>query len=138
MSRRTLDSAAAWLQESPSRKLRLEGFADPSGASTYNDDLSYRRADAAKRHLVAQGIDPARVNVVGQGEMSPAGLAGGSQQRAVMVMYCEGPARRPLPRTGGAPAEPAPEALAQAEAQEELPPSASASHDRADHRDRGR
>ncbi len=95
MSRRSLDSAAAWLQESPNRRLRLEGYADPSGATTYNDDLSYRRADAGKRHLVAQGIDPSRVNAVGQGEMSPAGLAGGSQQRAVMVLYCEGPAAAP-------------------------------------------
>src|SRR5690348_17541822 len=31
----------------------------------------------------SQGIDPARVNAVGQGEMSPAGTAGESQQRAV-------------------------------------------------------
>jgi hypothetical protein len=130
MSRRTLDSAATWLQESPSRKLRLEGYADPSGASTYNDDLSYRRADAGKRHLVAQGIDPARVSAVGQGEMSPAGLAGGSQQRSVMVMYCEGPAAaattEPTPATEPEPAEPAPapEALAQAEppAEEMAPP----------------
>jgi hypothetical protein len=134
MSRRSLDSAASWLQESPNRRLRLEGYADPSGATTYNDDLSYRRADAAKRHLVAQGIDPSRVNAVGQGEMAPAGLAGGSQQRAVMVLYCEGPAAAPTTgeATPPAPTEPpveaeaapapAPEPLAQTEPMEEVPP----------------
>jgi hypothetical protein len=131
MSRRTLDSAAAWVQESPTRRLKLQGFTDPSGNAAYNDDLSYRRAEAAKRHLVAQGIDPAKVSAVGEGEMSNIEPLGGAQQRAVMVLYCESPeaAATGAGVTPEPPAEPPTEAqaapppetgaLAQAEALEE-------------------
>jgi hypothetical protein len=123
-ARRDLDQVAAWLREDDQRTVRLEGYADPSGASRYNDDLSYRRADAVKQALVNNGVEARRVTAAGQGEMTSMGAAPASQQRTVVVMYCEA-----LPRTAaaGIPGETAPPAeTAPPTAEEATPPAETA------------
>jgi outer membrane protein OmpA-like peptidoglycan-associated protein len=64
-----LDELAHWLQDHPEVVLlRVEGHADPLGSSAYNYDLSVRRAEGVHAILVARGVDPARLQVIGSGE----------------------------------------------------------------------
>ena len=64
-----LSELAAWLrQHSEIRLVRVEGHADALGSSSYNFELSERRARAVQRALVHRGIDPKRLQAVGSGE----------------------------------------------------------------------
>ena len=47
--------------------ITVEGFADPAGSAAYNKDLSQRRAEAVRDHLVGQGLR-AQIRPVGYGE----------------------------------------------------------------------
>jgi len=50
----------------------IEGHADSAGSMAYNDDLSRRRAESVKQHLVSRhGILAARFRVEGKGERAP-------------------------------------------------------------------
>jgi len=48
--------------------LQLDGYADPRGEEDYNQGLSERRAESARRYLVGEGVDEDRVNATGYGE----------------------------------------------------------------------
>ena len=56
------------------------GYTDMIGSEQYNLDLSQRRADAARDHLVSLGVPANRVEAVGRGESNPivgcVGMAG--------------------------------------------------------------
>ncbi|MDB4883585.1 MAG: hypothetical protein JWL95_2351 [Gemmatimonadetes bacterium] len=67
----SLDSKLPLLKANPSMKIRIEGNTDSRGSNEYNMALGLRRANAAKRYLVAQGIDAARFDVVSYGEERP-------------------------------------------------------------------
>lgn len=67
----TLDSKLALLRANPSMRIRIEGNTDARGSNEYNMALGLRRANAARRYLVAQGIDNARFDVVSYGEERP-------------------------------------------------------------------
>ena len=65
-----LDAITRWLREHPEVwVLRIEGHADGSGSSAWNLDLSRRRAAAVREGLIARGIAPERLDVVGSGEV---------------------------------------------------------------------
>ncbi len=66
-----LDSKLALLRANPSMRIRIEGNTDVRGTNEYNMALGLRRANAARRYLVAQGIDNARFEVVSYGEERP-------------------------------------------------------------------
>jgi peptidoglycan-associated lipoprotein len=66
-----LDSKLPLLRGNPSMKIRVEGNTDSRGSNEYNMALGLRRANAAKRYLVAQGLDAARFDVVSYGEERP-------------------------------------------------------------------
>jgi peptidoglycan-associated lipoprotein len=77
--------------------ITVEGFADPAGSQQYNLGLSRRRADAVKRYIVAQGVNPELVKTVGYGEsrlVAPgaAGMQMGaeSNRRVVFVVETKG------------------------------------------------
>jgi outer membrane protein OmpA-like peptidoglycan-associated protein len=53
------------LENSPNTTIRIEGYADHQGDLTQMKDLSFRRALAVKEQLVARGINPDRVDTVG-------------------------------------------------------------------------
>ena len=71
-ARATLMAKAEILRSSPDVMLRIDGHADERGSDEYNLALSKRRAAEAKRYLVGQGVDAARLDVVGYGEEQPA------------------------------------------------------------------
>jgi len=71
-SRAMLDAKVPLLKANPNVRIRIAGHADERGSDEYNVSLSQRRAAAAKRYLVDQGIAADRIDVVGFGEERPA------------------------------------------------------------------
>lgn len=86
-----LSSQAAWLQRNPAVRVTLEGHADERGTRDYNIALGERRANAARNFLAAQGIDPARIDVISYGKERPDALGSNEEswarnRRAVTVV----------------------------------------------------
>jgi len=57
-----------YLQSNPSRNADIVGYADEIGNSSYNTELSRKRAEAVKQIAVNAGIDASRLNVIANGE----------------------------------------------------------------------
>jgi outer membrane protein OmpA-like peptidoglycan-associated protein len=57
-----------YLQSMPDARLTLEGHADPRGSNEFNQQLSERRVDRAKRFLVEQGVPEANIQTKAFGE----------------------------------------------------------------------
>ncbi|MGH7581197.1 MAG: OmpA family protein [Gemmatimonadales bacterium] len=70
-ARTSLTAKAEILRSSPGLTLRIDGHADERGSDEYNLALSKRRAAEAKRFMMGQGIDAARLETVGYGEEQP-------------------------------------------------------------------
>ena len=70
-AKQALDSKLPLLRANPAMRIRIEGNTDSRGSNEYNIALGLRRANAARRYLVAQGIDNARFDVVSYGEERP-------------------------------------------------------------------
>ena len=70
-SRPVLDEAITTLKENPGIRVSVQGHTDSQGTEEYNLKLSERRANAVYRYLVAGGISPDRMEVVGVGESQP-------------------------------------------------------------------
>lgn len=70
-ARPVLDEAIQVLRARPDAKLVVEGHTDSVGGEEYNQALSLRRAEAVKNYLVAGGVAPERITVVGYGETRP-------------------------------------------------------------------
>lgn len=68
---RILDGIAKTLQDSPGFRIRLSGYTDSKGSDSYNQQLSQKRAESARRYLISQGIDAGRIEAVGKGESDP-------------------------------------------------------------------
>ena len=60
-----------FLREYPTSSAVIEGHTDSSGAASYNQSLSERRAEAVKEVLSKSGIDAGRLSAVGFGEERP-------------------------------------------------------------------
>ena len=70
-ARTTLAAKVEVLRSSPGLTLRIDGHADERGSDEYNLALSKRRAAEAKRFMMQQGIEAARLEIVGYGEEQP-------------------------------------------------------------------
>ncbi|CAN5705472.1 hypothetical protein BH23GEM6_BH23GEM6_11170 [soil metagenome] len=88
---------AAALREFPQHQISVEGHTDAVGSAAANQRLSEQRAQSVYSALVADGIDPARVNAVGFGQDRPvagnATAADRAQNRRVEIVILG--ARRP-------------------------------------------
>lgn len=67
----TLESVALVLKEFKKTTIQIEGHTDSSGAESYNQLLSERRAGSVRDFLLNQGIEPKRTRAVGYGERYP-------------------------------------------------------------------
>jgi peptidoglycan-associated lipoprotein len=65
---RTLTEALKALNDTPTIRLHIEGYASPEGAPDYNKALSQRRAVAVRDYLASRGIDASRMVVTSYGE----------------------------------------------------------------------
>ncbi len=66
-----LDSVAIVLREYDRTRVEISGHTDSTGAASYNQTLSERRASNVRDYLTAQGIAPVRTFARGYGESSP-------------------------------------------------------------------
>ncbi|MDI9314409.1 MAG: peptidoglycan-associated lipoprotein Pal [Hydrotalea sp.] len=60
-----------WLIDNTDAKLTIEGHADERGTREYNLALGARRANAAKRLIVAMGVAPNRIKTISYGKERP-------------------------------------------------------------------
>lgn len=69
--------------------LLIVGHTDSQGDDSYNQGLSYRRANAASAYLQSQGVPASRIRTSGRGELEPkssnASDSGRQQNRRVEV-----------------------------------------------------
>jgi OOP family OmpA-OmpF porin len=72
-----LDALAKFLEKNPDTYALIEGFADSTGDSTYNLDLSRRRAESVKNYLMEKEIFSA----------AEANISAIAEKRLVMVWY---------------------------------------------------
>jgi peptidoglycan-associated lipoprotein len=79
-ARTELDSKVPLLRANANVRIRIAGHTDERGSDTYNIALGQRRAAAAKRYLVDQGIAADRIETVSYGEDRPAAM--GSMESA--------------------------------------------------------
>jgi outer membrane protein OmpA-like peptidoglycan-associated protein len=102
-TRVNLDALARNLQEDPKTNLLIVGHTDATGTDTYNKDLSVRRADAAGRYIIGQGVAQARIGTGGLGEEEPVATndteAGRQQNRRIEVAIYASEALREEART---------------------------------------
>ena len=66
-----LDKVAGTLSEFDKTVIEVAGHTDSTGADTYNQGLSQRRADAVKAYLASHGVPGTRVVTIGAGEAHP-------------------------------------------------------------------
>lgn len=67
-----LEEKAQWLKENPYSQITIEGHCDDRGTTEYNLALGDRRAQSAKKYLVALGIEDTRIDTLSYGEEKPA------------------------------------------------------------------
>ncbi len=66
-----LDRWAGYFQSNPQVTAEIYGHADSTGPSAYNENLSYKRAQAVINYLVNKGVDAKRLTAKGFGESQP-------------------------------------------------------------------
>lgn len=59
------------MRENPGTHILIAGHTDSVGTMAYNQSLSERRAAAAYRYLLSQGVPTARMTTTGRGETEP-------------------------------------------------------------------
>lgn len=95
---KNLQNLAASLKRYPDTQLLIVGHTDALGSTTYNQDLSARRAYSASTYLTTQGIRTDRVRASGRGELEALGTneteAGRQINRRIEVAIFAGPAAR--------------------------------------------
>ena len=86
---RTLNAVATVLNGFPETDVLIAGHTDSTGSEEYNQRLSERRAAAVMQYLIAQGVDPRRIEARGFGERYPIAdnrtEAGRAQNRRVEI-----------------------------------------------------
>lgn len=68
---RNVRKLADFLKEYSQYRVLVEGYTDSTGSNSHNQDLSERRADAARTALVDMGVSSDRVTTRGYGEEYP-------------------------------------------------------------------
>ena len=89
----TVGRLAEFMAEYENRRVRVEGYTDSTGAESYNQQLSERRAEAVREALMDRGINRARIEVQGFGEQYPVATnetsAGRQQNRRVEIVISD-------------------------------------------------
>ena len=78
------------LQQNPKLMIELEGYADPNGPRDYNVQLSQRRVEAVRRHLVRNGVEMARVDAIGLGSLTEPNVPNAAKRRVTVKLMLVG------------------------------------------------
>ena len=68
---RLLESNVRWLKSNRDMVVMIGGHADERGSDEYNTRLGERRAEAVKRYMIAQGVEPDRIMTTTHGKQRP-------------------------------------------------------------------
>ncbi len=71
IAREKLTEVARVVKEQGFKEITVEGHTDSRGNAAKNEELSYRRADSVRQHLIAQGIPAEKIKAVGLGSSRP-------------------------------------------------------------------
>ena len=71
-----LDKVVQTISQQPELRLILNGYTDAVGSSDYNVMIAESRASSIKLYLIAKGVNPLQITVVGKGELAPGGRTG--------------------------------------------------------------
>lgn len=63
-----LNTIVSTLEEFDNVVVEITGYTDHKGENTYNNDLSFRRAESVKSYLINQGISASRLTTIGEGK----------------------------------------------------------------------
>ena len=66
-----ISDVAKWMKENPQFKVKIDGYTDTQGPSSYNQGLSELRANYVKKLLVNNGVQDNRIITEGHGEENP-------------------------------------------------------------------
>lgn len=66
-----LEAASVIMNNFPTAKFSIEGHADSTGSTKFNQDLSEKRASAVKNFLVTKGVSESNLTAKGYGEANP-------------------------------------------------------------------
>lgn len=107
-ARANLDELARSLDKYDGSSLLIVGHTDNVGSDSYNQDLSERRANAARRYLASRDVDRNRIDTHGAGEDEPVASnatdAGRARNRRVEVaIYASEAWRDQAKREAGSP-----------------------------------
>jgi outer membrane protein OmpA-like peptidoglycan-associated protein len=89
-----LDLVATFMRANPTTHVILEGHADPTGPSLYNEKLGKRRAEAVGVFLIGRGVSPSQIDdVTTAGERRPISTrpAEHFQDRRVELIFLSAP-----------------------------------------------
>ncbi len=75
-----LKAQAQWLKDNPRALIVIEGNCDERGTTEYNFALGERRANAARRYLMTNGISADRIRTISYGKEKPTAV--GSNEEA--------------------------------------------------------
>jgi outer membrane protein OmpA-like peptidoglycan-associated protein len=94
-ARSALASQAQWLKQWREFEAAIEGHADEPGTDAENLQLSTQRAEAVRRGLVAEGVEPARLAIVAWGRTHRIALCSDADcpsqnRRAVTLVFARG------------------------------------------------
>lgn len=94
MSLRILDDLAVRLKASPKTEALIEGFTDDIGDALANLNVSQKRANKIKEHLIRRGVPSDRLNAIGRGESrfiaSNETAAGREKNRRIEISFRRG------------------------------------------------
>jgi outer membrane protein OmpA-like peptidoglycan-associated protein len=71
IAREKLTEVAKVVKEQGFKEITVEGHTDSRGNAAKNEELSYRRADSVRQHLISQGIPADKIKAVGLGSSRP-------------------------------------------------------------------
>ena len=69
----SLDEIAETVRQSGSFKVKVMGYADPTGSIELNDQLSLARAESVKSYLESKGVSNSQIQVEAFGDRQPLG-----------------------------------------------------------------
>ena len=77
-----LSDVMSYMAKYPDVQLQVDGFADETGPTAYNSNLSLRRAENVVSILAGIGVDPARIDSLTVGHGETAAFSAGSPAAA--------------------------------------------------------
>lgn len=98
-ARENLSKMADIIKKYPENVLTIKGHTDSTGTDAVNQPLSTRRADSVRDILVARGVPPNTIAIVGMGETQPIAPnttpSGRAENRRVDVEITADPSKLP-------------------------------------------